>query len=446
MTAVARHLRLVQPRPLMGKVRVLYLTTRPGTAGQVRYFFQPPSRDRAKGWATVRLHDQFERPITDALAAAAACRALADIYTRWRAGEEGYGPHRIDRLGRVVAAPARKIRRGRNFKAGQVGAMVADFCSSAMFADELSEKTQREYRIYLGLLVEQFGDNFWWDITRGAARQWLVARGRASGESGMHALYRTCRAFFNRVSLVYTEKGHPGIVEEARNPFLKLNLSLPTANLIAWPQAAIDAFVALADERGLPSIGDAVVMMSWLGTRRQDWIKWPATWFDRPLLAFRQDKTAKALVLPWDMIPALKARVEEAKRRRTADAVTASTFFHDDQGKPWGRAGRFRDAFNELRDELARRHPTFPTRYFVGLLDDPLLLPTEELTMRSMRHTCVTLNHDAGVPRERIAAITGHEMATIDDVMRHYTAVTADQAEAALQIRLDHEAKKGASA
>ena len=44
--------------------------------------------------------------------------------------------------------------------------------------------------------------------------------------------------------------------------------------------------------------------------------------------------------------------------------------------------------------------------------------------MRTMRHTCITLNHDASVPRELIRAIT---------------AVTADQAAAALDIRLRHE-------
>ena len=457
MSAVARRLHLVQPRPAMGKVDAPYLTSRPGAlrpdgSRAVRWFFQPPSRDAAKGWAALRLHDKYERPIVDALEAAAACRLLAEIYAKWRDGVEGFGPHMIDRLGRVVVAPEKtpKIRRGekrsRNFKPGQVGAIVADFQKSDMWRDELGDKTRSEYTIYLGLLVDQFGQDYWWEITRGAAREWLVGRGRAGGQSGMHSCYRTCRALFNKAGLLYTDAKHPGIVQPERNPFLKLNLSLPTAALIVWPRAAIDAFVALADELGQPSIGDAVVMMSWLGTRRQDWLKWPATWFDRPLLAFRQSKTEKALVLPWDMIPALKARVDAAKARRTADAVTASTFFHDDQGRPWGKAGRFRVAFNALREELVKRHPTFATRFYVGLLpDDPLRLPTEELTMRTMRHTCITLNHDAKVPRELIAGITGHELATIDDVMRCYTAVTADQAEAALQMRLDHEAK-GATA
>jgi len=429
----------------MGKVRAPYLTSRLGPKGTRRWFFQPPSRDRAKGWTAIRLHDQFQRPIADELQAANACRELSHIYTRWRAGEPGYGPWRIDNLGRVVAMQPVKIRKGKNFKPGQVGAMVHDYYQHEIFTG-LSKKTRDEYRIYLDLLVERFGDDDWRDITPGAARLWIRGRAIAGGPSGAHALYRTARAFLNKARLLYTEKGHPGIVLEHENPFQSLDLSLPTASLLVWPRAAIEAFVLLADELGQPSIGDALVMMSWLGTRRQDWIKWPATFFEQPLIAFRQDKTKKPLVLPWSMIPPLQARVTAAQARRTADAVTATTFFHDPQGLPWGKAGRFRDNFNGIRDELVKQHPTFPTRYYVGLVEgDPLCIPTAELTMRAMRHTCITLMHDAGIPRELIRGITGHEMATIDEVMACYTASTADQAAAALQMRLDHEAK-GATA
>jgi hypothetical protein len=433
--------RPVQPRPMV-KVDAPFLTSRPGARGTTRWFFQPPSRHLAKGWAAVRLHDKYERPIVEPLEAAAACRLLAEIYTRWLAGEEGYGPHRIDRLGRVVAAPSRKICKGRNFRPGQVGAMVRDYYQHDMFKTGLAAKTQEDYRVYLDILVEKFGDHYWQEISAGAAREWLVARALAGGASGAHSLYRTCRAFFGKARLLYNEVGHPGIVPEERNPFTSLNLSLPRATLIVWPRAAVEAFVAIADELGQPSIGDAVVMMSWLGTRRQDWLHWPATFFERELIAFRQEKTGKALVLPWSIVPALLARVEEAKRRRTADAVAASTFFHDRDGLPWKDGGAFRRAFNELREVLVERHPTFATRYYVGSIEgEPLRLRSADLTMRAMRHTCITLNHDAGVPRALIAGISGHELATIDDVMACYTASTADQAQAALQIRMDHEAK-----
>jgi len=51
------------------------------------------------------------------------------------------------------------------------------------------------------------------------------------------------------------------------------------------------------------------------------------------------------------------------------------------------------------------------------------------------------LNHDAGVRHDLISSITGHEPANIDAVLAHYTARTADQATAALNMRVAHEAK-----
>jgi hypothetical protein len=108
----------------------------------------------------------------------------------------------------------------------------------------------------------------------------------------------------------------------------------------------------------------------------------------------------------------------------------------------WRRASAFRKAFNALREELVKQHPFFPTRYCIGIDPlDPLRLPTSHLTMRTMRHTCVTLSHDAGVPRELISSITGHEPANIDAVLAHYTVRTADQATTALNMRVAHEAK-----
>jgi hypothetical protein len=61
--------------------------------------------------------------------------------------------------------------------------------------------------------------------------------------------------------------------------------------------------------------------------------------------------------------------------------------------------------------------------------------------MRTTRHTCITLNRDAGVPRKLIRGITGQELNTIDQVLKCYAAVTADQAAAALNIRPAYEAE-----
>jgi hypothetical protein len=198
----------------------------------------------------------------------------------------------------------------------------------------------------------------------------------------------------------------------------------------------------VADKRGHPSIGDAIVLMSWLGVRRLDWLSWPASMFDGDLLAFRQKKTDIPLVLPWSIVPVLAKRIAQAKRRRAELASAPNTFFHDGNGRPWANAAAFRQQFNRLRDDLEKQHPTFPTRYYVGLISgEPLSIPTADLTMRTMRHTCVTLNHDAGISRELIGSITGYSPESIDQIMAHYMARTADQAEAALNLRMQHETK-----
>ena len=426
----------------MSKLAVPYLVTRQNRDGSLRFYFQPRTRDTKLGWATVRLHKRNEIPIEDELAAAEACRSIVAIYAAWRAGEPGAGPHRIDRLGRVVVQnSSRKFARDQRYLPGQIGAMARDYLTHEIFL-KLSDKTQKEYRIYLDLFVAKFGNIYWHRLAPGSARKWLLERAESSGPAGAHALYRTVRAFFGKVRLCYDDVDHPGFVREDRNPFASLDLSLPKAAIIVWPRAAVDAFVALADGLGQPSMGDAIVMMSWLGVRRQDWLSWSAKVFDGELVSFSQEKTARALVLPWSLVPALATRVAAAKARRSPDGISATTFFHDRDGRPWKNASAFRKAFNALREELMKDHPFFATRYYVGIDPaDPLRLPTSQLTMRTMRHTCVTLNHDAGVPRELISSITGHEPANIDAVLAHYTARTADQATTALNMRVAHEAK-----
>ena len=47
--------------------------------------------------------------------------------------------------------------------------------------------------------------------------------------------------------------------------------------------------------------------------------------------------------------------------------------------------------------------------------------------------------HDAGCAQEQIRAITGHMIASINEVLDRYTKLTADQAGAALAKRPMHE-------
>jgi integrase len=252
--------------------------------------------------------------------------------------------------------------------------------------------------------------------------------------------YRTCRALFNYTRLIYDERDHPGYVPEGLNPFDKLKLSLPKAKLVVWPQAAVSAMVALADELERPSLGDAILTMAWLGVRRQDWLAWPPHIFDTPFLAWDTEKTDAPVTIPWSIIPELKTRIEAAKLRLRQSPLRATTFFVDDVGcRPWS-ANRFFAAFTGLRGKLVERHESFATSYAVKhYAGDPMRIPTAWLTMRTLRHTCITALHDAGCTREQIRPITGHTIASINEVLDRYTKLTAEQAGAALSKRLSHE-------
>ncbi len=255
-----------------------------------------------------------------------------------------------------------------------------------------------------------------------------------------HQWYRTCRALLNYTRLIYDHRDHPGYVPAGMNPFDKLKLSLPKARLVVWPAGAISAAVALADELGRPSLGDAIVTMGWLGVRRQDWLRWAPSIFDTPFLAWDTEKTDTPVTTPWSVIPELQDRIEAARRRHQQADVRATNFFVDDAGqRPWS-ASRFFAAFTRLRGELAKRHESFATNYAVKhYAGDPMRIPTAWLTMRTLRHTCITALHGAGCVREQIRAITGHTIASINEVLDQYTKLTADQAGAALQRRLAHE-------
>lgn len=416
----------------------LWLTRRPGRDGSQRYFFQPSRFDRCEGWKTVRLHDQNEVPIREEAQAIAACGQLAEIYLGWKQRKEGYGPHLIDALGRPVAKPnpwASHVSAG---EPGTIAAICADFLESIEYGD-LKPSTQDDYRLCLEAFVKQFGSRRWPTISAREAKAWI--RDKATTHPSMaHQWYRTCRALLNYTRLIYDDRDHPGYVLAGMNPFDKLKLSLPKARLIVWPTGSISAAVALADELGRPSLGDAIVTMAWLGARRQDWLAWPPNIFDTPYLAWDTEKTDTPVTIPWSVIPELRDRIEAARHRHQQASVRATTFFVDDVGqRPWSPS-RFFAAFGRLRTELAKRHESFETTYavkhYAGL---PMRIPTVWLTMRTLRHTCITALHDAGCVREQIRAITGHTIASINEVLDRYTKLTADQAGAALKKRLAHE-------
>lgn len=437
------------------KITARWLTSRANQDGSRRFYFQPRSRDVAKGWpSTVALRDEHGGILRDPVKAAAQVAPLAALYDGWLAGLPDHGPDRLDLATGTVRDPsqqplaARQALSGQAWAAGTIGAIVADYEASRYFL-KLAAGTQADYRYTNGLLVEAFGPHQWRDLSESDCSAWIEAV-MAEAPSMGHQLYRQSRAVLGKARLIY-KKGAPGHIPKGHNPFAALDIETPDAKLIVWTEEIIPLFVAHCDAKGAPSFGDAALFMSWIGTRRNDWSRWPADFFDRAIVGFRPRKTRrssnKAVVIPWTVVPALRQRIEAANARleKIDGKVRPATFFYDDSNnRPWTEK-RFGARFRELRDSFAAQHPAFRVHYFVDVVPgDPFLLPSKLLTARSWRHTCVTLLLDKGTPPDQIVPITGHTLDGIKTIEKNYRALTAAQAAGGLAHRTRADAAQQA--
>lgn len=424
------------------KITARWMTPRKNADGSRRFYFQPRTQDiKGKGWRVVPLRDEAGAMIRDEKRAATACDPFAQLYDGWLEGLPGHEPGRIvipDRGPAYVQEASQEPVSGRQrvserkWPAGTVGSVVQDYEGSRYF-EKLSAGTQDDYRYTNGLVVEAWGDTPWRALDEGELAEWLEGIMEVKPHMG-HQIYRQTRAVFGKMRLIH-KKSHANHVPKGSNPWAALDLTTPDSRLIVWSEEAVTAFVTHCDDNGAPSFGDAALFMSWIGTRRQDWSRWPRDFFDRDLVGFRPTKTRRSsnvsVVIPWTLVPELRTRIEAARDRleEMDEKVRPSTFFYDDtNNRPWTEK-RFGQRFRDLRDSFARKHPAFRVNYMVELVpSDPFLLPTMALTARSWRHTAITLLLDRGASPDEIRPITGHTEQGIKTIEKNYRALTANQA------------------
>lgn len=434
----------------MGSIRVPYLTRR----GADRWFFQPRSQDRTAGWKAVRLCDAHGVPIADPIAAAEACAKCAAIYRRWREGDRSVSADWIDANGHVKE-PAAELPAGRKRKTaavhyapGTLGAIITDYRNSKNFSRR-KERTQAGYKSCLDLAVAAWGDTQWRRLSPKQARDWIELVMEESGLAYGHQVMRVLRAVLNKSRLLYESKTHPGIVPELENPFRKLDVRTPEGGGLPWPAGLVETFVQFCDTAGRPSIGDLVAVNCWTAQRITEFLPLPADRFrsNNPLWV-DQGKTRTDVVIPWQIIDAVSARVAAAEQRRKERGVVATTFVYDDRtGLPFTERG-FNKVFGELRAlfcgllamDRADGTARWPTDYLAKCFDDdPFALDVTQLEARALRHTAITLYADAGVPPAGISAISGHEESSILTILKRYRKRTKTRAARAITQRLNSE-------
>lgn len=370
----------------MARIKVRYFVEKPGANGRPRFFWQPSKDLRRHGFQPRRLADDR------ALAIEEAERRNEEV-DRWRADRE------------TVAEPAAP---------DSLAALIADYRTGRRW-HELEPKTRRSYEWCFGILTEWAGDAPVAAIDARRIERFheaLAVRTPAKANAAVRVL---------RLLLEHARRS--GTI--AVNPAIRPRLADTARKGRLWSREAIAAFVAAADAAGHHSIGTAVLLNEWLGQREGDLLALPRNAWKGGELVIEQSKTGATVALPLGMVPHLVARLEAELARQAARKVTATTLLVcETTGRPW-REDHFRHVFAKIRAIAAKACPELVGLWF-----------------QHFRHTAVTRLAEAECELPMIAAITGHSLATVAQIVDRYLIRTRRLARAAFARRIDAERKE----
>lgn len=373
----------------MTKITVRYFVRRPRDNGTIRHYWQPDTILRKAGWKMERLSDIESEAI-------ARAQAINENVDQWRA-------NRLD-------APV-------NEKPGTMAALIVNYKASRHYR-ELADRTRKDYAHYLILISNWAGD------------QMAVAINAKMVQN----LYETLRekkprkaAYLIQVlRLLFTHAERESIIPKNSNPATRPGLDYKAGKGIIWTQEAVMQFVKTADAMNEFTVGTAIMLNEWLGQRPNDLVKLSIKDYRNGCIHITQGKTKSEVILPVDLVPALKARIEaqlvlNAEKGR-AKKIAGTTLIQQTNGQPFTLDG-FMSAFDRVRKEAATDFNEF-----------------NKLVFRALRHTAVTRLAEAGCTIPMIATITGHSFKTCQEIVDRYNIRTTLMAQQAFQRRIDAEA------
>jgi integrase len=395
----------------MARKQIRYLITQPGPAGGLpRHFWQPTAKLRAAGFATQRVPLNWQ-VFTDAagLEAAAIARAQ-DLNAELDAWRESRA------LASVAPPPPPGSR--------TLHDLIVLYKQDKAFTT-LAPATQRGYGQCIAKLETWGGDAPLRVID--ARRVQALKDALESTPAFANAVVRVLRLlleFGRRQSWITV------------NPAMRPGLAGTEPSGLIWPAAAIGVFVAAADRMGLHSIGTAVMLNDWLGQREADVLQMTRSVLRNGTLWVRQSKTGAGVALPVGMVAHLVQRLEEEAARVTArlkpGAPTPATILVcEATGLPW-KPDNFRHQFAAVRAEAAKAQPCFEIDHLMPGRDmaspDCFKVRMEELTFMQLRHTAVTRLAEAECDPGLISTISGHSLATVNQILERYMVRTGKMA------------------
>jgi len=356
-----------------------YLTTRPSKNDSQRLFWQPPSHLRKAGFKLTRLSG-------DENAARMQAEQLNARLDAWRAGSE----------------PVLKIK-----QVLTIAQLVSSYKNSFRF-QEKSKATQKTYDYSLRLIKKELGEKIIRSLTASELQNFYRSLRRTPTKAVMVA----------RVMRILLEHARRSDIIPM-NPASRPGLSVSAKKAMLWQPEQVQEFVKSADALGYFTIGTAVLLNEWLGQRKGDIISLRADSYKDGAISKRQSKTGAEVILPVDIAPSLKARLEQQVNHNQTINGFSKLLLPSETGGAMSEAS-FASAFATIR-----AHAKLP----------------DSLLFRALRHTAVTRLAEAGCTLPQIAAITGHSLKTCADIIERYTIFTRKMAEDAFRLRFAAEAK-----
>jgi integrase len=217
----------------------------------------------------------------------------------------------------------------------------------------------------------------------------------------------------------------------AANPASRLDLPGAPVRIRIGTDAEIRALVEASDRVAvggvkLSAIGDAVLTGLFSGQRKKDVLAFIPGEQSNSRIELVQSKTGARVSIP--MAPRLVERIGagRARRARAGYAVTAPNIvIHEGIGRPYNGV-TFADHFQQVRAEAIKACPS-----------------VADFTFPDLRDTAVTWYARAGCTVPEIASITGHSLASIYSILKHYLALDAELADNAVKKLVDYMEREG---
>lgn len=190
------------------------------------------------------------------------------------------------------------------------------------------------------------------------------------------------------------------------NPVARIKMSAPKTKAVIWESEDVETYAWAAVSIGQPGMA-ALILMEWeIGQRLTDAYLFRAGAEYLPaegLFQFEQSKTAEPVSIP------VSERLRGILGHLLADGDLY--LFRDARTKqPWAR----------LRGNRLEADDITASKVFAAVRKVVVDAKGRSLKLKELRHSCVVMMARAGCTVPEIAAITGHTLASVEQILQRY--------------------------